>query len=123
MEKESHPASEGFPAGEVLGLEAFARHVFFLVRAVLFLHPFRHLGNGFAVVNLVTFSSGHSSIQLENFPLTIRRFRSLPTLKMNRNRFALFVVATGAIIIAIGLVFAAMISMFLAAVAQFACAM
>ena len=55
---------ELFLAGQVLRLDAFARHVFLFVRAILLLHPLGHVGNCFAVVNLVTFGSGHSFVRL-----------------------------------------------------------
>ena len=75
MEEKSLPASEGFPAGEVLGLDAFARHVFFLVRAVLFLQPLRHFGDVFTGANVCV--SGFSPVQINFVPLTVRAWAQL----------------------------------------------
>ena len=48
-----------FLAGEVFRVDALARHVFLFMRTAFFLHPLGHFGNGFAIVNFVTFGSCH----------------------------------------------------------------
>ena len=75
MEKESHPASERFLAGEVFGLDAFTCHVFFLVRAVLFFQPLRHFGDVFPGANVCAFGFCHS--QTNFMALTIRTWAQL----------------------------------------------
>ena len=69
-----------FLAGEVFRHDAFARHVFLLVRAMFFLHPLRHFGNVFAGANVLF--SVLAIVQKNNWGTQYARGPGLPITKL-----------------------------------------